>query len=197
MSDREREERANDQPLVSTIPGPWRALRRATIAGGPPIVPAVPVRAPLLPIAGAPRIVAAPVPPVFTPEEVETVRTLADHIVPSDATPGAADTATPQIVLAIVGDRPGEQVEAFKAGLAGVNAVARQMGGDTLPRLDREAAAAVVEHVATAPEFAPFWEFIRSLVVLTFYSLPEGYEPIGLPGPNIDEGGFPFPPPGS
>lgn len=200
MSDRERERRANDEPLVSDIPGPWRALRRATIAGGPAVAPAALARMRrLIPIAEVPAVTPriAPAPPAFTPEEADTVRTLADHIVPSDATPGAADTAAPEMVLAIVGDRPGDLVKELKDGLAGVNTVARQMAGDALPRLDRAAAAAVVEHVANAPEFRKFWDFIRSQVVLAFYSLPEGYEPIGLPGPNIDEGGFPFPPRGS
>jgi hypothetical protein len=142
---------------------------------------------------------ALPVPPVavaprFTPEEEATLRAIAGHIVPSDATPGAADTVAPQMVLDIISDRPADQIEGFKAGLAAVNAVARQMGGDVLARLDPAAAAAVIQHIANDPDFRLFWESTRSLIVLTFYSLPEGYEPIGLPGPNIDQGGFPFPP---
>lgn len=168
-----------DQPLTSHISGPWRALRRAILGDATPDI----------------RIASVRSLGVFSSEEEATVRTIADHIVPSDATPGAVDTTATQMVLGIIGDRPAEQIDAFKVGLVGVNAVAMQVGGDALYRLDRTTAALVIQQISTAPEFMRFWELLRSLIVLTFYALPEGYEPIGLSGPNIDQGGFPQPTP--
>ncbi|PTL82103.1 gluconate 2-dehydrogenase subunit 3 family protein [Vitiosangium sp. GDMCC 1.1324] len=127
----------------------------------------------------------------LTQMEYETVEAIAITLLPSDDTPGAADTPVVAMVLGIVKGTPPEQFELFRSALAFVNVLARNMHGDDLARLPPPQREEVVKAIPTVPELALFWQTLRTLIMLNFYSIPKVFRSIGLPGPNIDQGGLP------
>jgi hypothetical protein len=129
----------------------------------------------------------------LTQSDYETVDAIATTLLPSDDTPGAADTSVVAMVLGVLKSQPPEQLELFRAALAFVNELARSMYGDELARLPPPSREAFVELLATLPELGQFWHTLRTLLVLNFYSIPKVYRSIGLPGPSIDCGGLPIP----
>jgi hypothetical protein len=133
------------------------------------------------------------VPGAFSLEEHATIQTMVHCMLPSGEEPGAADTGVMDILMGVLGDQPAEQIAFFKSGLEHVNAMARSMFGNDLAMLPQASAGAVVTQVSTSPELTLFWYGLRNITMLCFYSIPEVYTSIGLPGPSIDEGGFEIP----
>lgn len=111
-------------------------------------------------------------------------------IVPSDSTPGAADTDSVAFVANSIEARGALAVTAFKQALAAIDDIALQLHGTAFAQLPLSARHEVVAIVAAMPALAVFWYGVRTLTVLHFYAQPAGYRPIGLPGPNIDRGGY-------
>lgn len=127
----------------------------------------------------------------LTQNDYETVEAIATTLLPSDDTPGAADTPVVAMVLGFLKAQPPEQLELFRAALGFVNQLARNLHGDELARLPAPQREAVLGLLPNIPELAQFWHTLRTLLVLNFYSIPKVYRSLGLPGPSIDQGGLP------
>lgn len=127
----------------------------------------------------------------LTPTETEILAAIVAAIVPTDSTPGAADTGSATFVVNSIVARGAAALMAFKQALAAVDGIALSLHGTAFARLPAGARREVVGIVAATPALAPVWFGVRTLTVLHFYAQPAGYGPIGLPGPNIDRGGYP------
>ncbi len=71
-----------------------------------------------------------------------------------------------------------------------INNISWSIYGVTVQNLDDQSLAEFIEMIARDENFIPFWGPFRSLIALNYYGLPSAYEAIGLPGPNLDTGGF-------
>ena len=127
----------------------------------------------------------------LTAAEMDILAAIVAAIVPSDSTPGAADTGSAAFVANSIAARGEAALMAFKQALAAVDGIALSLHGTAFAQLPAAARQEVVGIVAVTPALAPFWFGVRTLTVLHFYAQPAGYGPIGLPGPNIDHGGYP------
>jgi len=117
------------------------------------------------------------------------VDALAATLLPSDDTPGAADTPVVPMIIGILKGHP-EQLELFRSALARINGLARGTYGDELARLPPPSREALIGSLSARQEFHPFWPMFRTLLMLCFYSIPKVCRSIGLPGPSIDQGGL-------
>lgn len=127
----------------------------------------------------------------FSENERAIVTRLVEIIVPSDGLPGARETGTSGAVLFALGEQDARVLEGLRQAIGAVDAISIELFGQTFTALSDDAAEQVTGIVAEAPELAPFWSAVRTLTVLDFYAHEAGYEPLGLPGPSIDRGGFP------
>lgn len=125
-------------------------------------------------------------------ERITIVRRLSGAIIPEDQDPGAEQTPVAEMIAAVVASWPEERAAAFAGGLDAVDLLCQGVFGVSLAAADTAAVAALVEEIASSPIWAELWYGLRALVCLNFYALPEGYLPLGLPGPNIDHGGIPL-----
>lgn len=128
----------------------------------------------------------------FTGDEFKIIKSITSIIIPTDENPGANETGIAEYLLQVFQQQGTETVTAIKGALATINAQAQQFFAAAYNDLTQQQQAQLVEIIAKTPDYAPFWQPVRTLTVLRFYSLPEGYKPAGLPGPNVDRGGFPF-----
>lgn len=127
----------------------------------------------------------------FTDDEFKIIKSIASIIIPTDENPGANETGIAEYLLEVFQQQGPQTVEAAKAFLGIVNTQANQLFSAPYNGLNQAQKEKLVGIIATTPQFAPIWRQIRTLTVLRFYTLPEGYKPPGLPGPNVDRGGFP------
>jgi gluconate 2-dehydrogenase subunit 3-like protein len=125
-------------------------------------------------------------------ERITIVRRLAGAIIPEDQDLGAEQTPVAEMIAVVVGSWPEERAAAFAGGLDAVDLLCQGVFGLSIASADVAAVAALAEEIAGSPIWAEFWYGLRALVCLNFYALPEGYQPLGLPGPNIDLGGIPL-----
>jgi hypothetical protein len=128
---------------------------------------------------------------VFSPAEQAIVTRLVEVIIPTDELPGARETGTAGAVLFALGQQDPLVVEALHQAIAAVDALSMQLFGQAFVALPFTAADQVAGVLAATPELAPFWDSVRTLTVLDFYAQEVAYRPLGLPGPNLDRGGFP------
>jgi len=148
------------------------------------------VSAAFVPPSGADRAATGVATP-FDAAEIAILSSIVEAIVPTGATAGARETGSVQFVLATV-QRYGEAaIAGTRQALLTVDQIARAQFGRGFAMLSVYERDAIVGLIAIEPAFAVFWNTVRSLSVLHFYAQPEGYRPIGLPGPNIDRGGYP------
>ncbi|UXY17134.1 gluconate 2-dehydrogenase subunit 3 family protein [Chitiniphilus purpureus] len=135
--------------------------------------------------------------PAFTPAEVAVITRLVHLILPTDATAGAAQTGTAEAVVYTLSLKGPDTIAGLQQAIAVIDATAQQQYGQPYAQLPDDAAQAMTAAIAASEPLAPFWGAVRSLAVLHFYAQPAGYEPLGMPGPSIDRGGFPDGRPGS
>lgn len=128
---------------------------------------------------------------VFTEQERAIVTRLVEIIVPSDGLPGARETGTAGSVLFALSEQDALVLQGIRQAIAAVDQISVSFFGQPFVMLPNSAAEQVVQAIAGSTELAPFWSSVRTLTVLDFYAQKPGYEPLGLPGPNIDRGGFP------
>lgn len=128
----------------------------------------------------------------FTDDEFKIIKSIASIIIPTDINPGANETGVAEYLLQVFQQQGTQTVQAIKSVLEIINTQAKQLFFAPYNGLNQQQKEKLVGIIATTPQFAQFWRQIRTLTVLRFYSLPEGYKPAGLPGPNVDRGGFPF-----
>lgn len=128
----------------------------------------------------------------FDDTEIAILESIVESIVPTDETAGARETGSAEFVLASVRNNGEAAVAGTRQALSAVDQIARAQYGRGFATLGAPERDAIVGVIATEPWlFAVFWNTVRSLTVLHFYAQPEGYRPLGLPGPNIDRGGYP------
>jgi hypothetical protein len=125
-------------------------------------------------------------------EHIVIIRRFAGTIVPPDEDPGANDVPVAEMIAAVVASWPPEQAFAFQTGLELADQFALSLFGEPIATLPESLFAELVAAIAAAPEWAEFWQGLRSLVCLNFYALPQAYLPLGMPGPSIDSGGIPL-----
>jgi hypothetical protein len=95
------------------------------------------------------------------------------------------------MIIATAESWPEAKQASFQLGLELIDEYALTLLGAPVASLADALFRELVAAVAETPEWADFWIGVRSLVCLDFFALPEGYLPLGLPGPNIDTGGLP------
>jgi hypothetical protein len=127
----------------------------------------------------------------FTDDEFKIIKSIASIIIPTDGNPGANEAGIAEYLVEVFQQQGTKTIEAIKAFLGIVNTQANQLFSASYNGLSQPQKEKLVGIIATTPQFAPIWRQIRALTVLRFYTLPEGYKPPGLPGPNVDRGGFP------
>lgn len=179
-----------DQPM----PGRRNVLKAAlgagvTLAAGNSLWCSA-VSAALVPPSGADRAATGIATP-FDAAEIAILASIVEAIVPTGATAGARETGSVQFVLATVRRYGEAAIAGTRQALLAVDQIARAQFGRGFAMLGVYERDAIVGLIAIEPAFAVFWNTVRSLSVLHFYAQPEGYRPIGLPGPNIDRGGYP------
>jgi hypothetical protein len=129
----------------------------------------------------------------FSADEAQMLVRLAETIIPSDGTPGAKETGTGAFVVYSLQNEGKETVSGIKQALAALNQLALSQFGDHFKNLPQAAVDALAGVLSSEPAFSLFWDGVRSLTVFHHFAMPAGYRNIGLPGPNIDKGGFPHP----
>lgn len=129
----------------------------------------------------------------FTADEARMLVRLAETILPSDGTPGAKETGSGAFVVQSLQAEGVETVGAIQQALGALDGLAVANFGARFNSLPQAAVDALAGILAREPAFSPFWNGVRSLTVFHHYAMPAGYRSIGLPGPNIDRGGFPRP----
>lgn len=127
----------------------------------------------------------------FTEDEQAIISRLVEIMIPSDDTPGARETGSALFVIGSLQQRNASVFASIQQGLAAVDSISQQQFGQGFVMISDAEAEQIAGLVATHPQLTPLWSAIRSLAVFHFYAQPIAYEPLGMPGPNIDKGGFP------
>jgi hypothetical protein len=128
----------------------------------------------------AKAVAAAPQPfqtQFFTPHEFQTVRVLADLIIPRDERSGSAtDAGVPEFMDFTMNDRPDAQVE-MRGGLAWLDAESRERFGKAFVDAADAERTALLDDIAwpkkAKPEYSQgvaFFNFFRDLTASGFYS---------------------------
>lgn len=126
----------------------------------------------------------------FTSTHLAIAKALASGIVPTNESPGAGDLPVAEMIFFVAaGWSPAKQAQ-LSGALDLINRLSITLYNQESPQLDTETLNTFVAVIANSAELHSFWRPFRIMVVLNFYGLPEGYKPIGLPGPSIDKGGF-------
>ncbi|MFT4603545.1 MAG: gluconate 2-dehydrogenase gamma chain [Rhodothermales bacterium] len=128
-------------------------------------------------------------PRFFTPAEFETVRLLADIIIPADATSGNASSArVPEFIDFTAWDRETFQVP-LRGGLAWTDEACRRSYGSRFAECSIDARMDMVERLAwpksAADEDAPgvtFFTLMRDMTASGFYSSEIGMTDVGFRG---------------
>ncbi len=144
---------------------------------------------PLLPVLSHPH---AQQSSPLTDMDKSMLNLLSAHIIPSqNGNPGALEANSGNYVIAFIETQDATIIMAIQEALGAVNLISLSTFGKDFPTLSSENRNNVMETIAIAPALSEFWRLVRSLTVLHFYAQPIGYKHIGLPGPNIDKGGYP------
>lgn len=140
-----------------------------------------------------PAVAAPPVTSALTDAETAIVSALVEIIIPADRSPSAVQLGSTAFVIASLLGLASDGGAAVRQGLAGIDRVAQQTFGSNFCALGTAEKNRVVEYVANASDFTPLWLGLRRLTVMHYYAQPAAYRDLGLPGPNLDAGGFPTP----
>ncbi|VAW81432.1 hypothetical protein MNBD_GAMMA12-2822 [hydrothermal vent metagenome] len=128
----------------------------------------------------------------LTTSEKNIISLIVTEIIPTETgSPGAADTASAFYVIGFIETQSLAVVEAIQEALNAVNLISLSTFGTDFISLSPENRKVVVSVIATFPDLSEFWVLVRTLTVLHYYAQAVGYKDIGLPGPNIDRGGYP------
>ena len=110
----------------------------------------------------------------FTPQQQATVSSLADAILPATDTPGALDARVPEFVDHIVTEWATEpERQALLAGLADIDALARQAGGNlsALTSAQRTELLLTLDSQRNASRGAGYaWAQVKSLTVFGYFT---------------------------
>jgi hypothetical protein len=127
-------------------------------------------------------------PQFFTPEEYETVKRLAELIIPSDGTPGAREAGVSEFIdFMVASDR--DVQPRFRKGLAWLDAHARRDLGGPFAAAPEERQTELLGHLAYKDRHRPgeeegraFFGLVRDFTVMGFYTSRVGMEQLDYPG---------------
>ncbi len=128
-------------------------------------------------------------PKAFTPHEFQTLRKLADYIVPADEkSPGAVEAGAPDFIDLLASQNP-ELLAIYTGGMAWLDRyMEARHGADFLSAKPEEQVAALDriayrknDSVETAPGIR-FFDWARKMVVDAFYTSPIGVKDLGYLG---------------
>lgn len=142
----------------------------------------------IAPMARGSRVLATS--PFTDGEQLVLVR-MVNLMLPADGTAGAHDVATDTRVLFVLEQQGPDVIAGLKQAVAAVDGISQQVSGAGFAGASDAAAQQVMAIIASTPQMAQFWYTLRNIAVLDFYAQPAAYQPLGLPGPNIDAGGYP------
>ena len=133
-------------------------------------------------------------PTFFTAHEAETVRTLANLILPADARgPSAAETGTVELIDWVMTDEllgdPTNRQTLMRGGLAWLDGEARDLGAESFAEASDEQQRQVLDRIAYPSTAAPedeagvsFFSLLRNYVATGYFSSPEGIADVGYLG---------------
>jgi len=136
----------------------------------------------------------------FTEDEFETVRTLADLILPADERSGSAsDLKVPEFIDFMAGDME-DLRKPIRDGLAWLDAHARSRFGSRFTSLTKEQQTSILDEIAYPDDAAPevgagvaFFSLMRDLTASGFWTTREGMDDLGYVG-NVAVARFEGPP---
>ena len=128
-------------------------------------------------------------PTFFTPQEWETVKVLADLIIPRDERSGSAtDAGVPEFMDFMMGDRPDGQVP-MRGGLAWLDNEAYERSGKTFLTSTEAERTAILDDIAWPKKAKPemsqgvaFFNMFRDLTASGFWSSKIGVADLGYQG---------------
>lgn len=127
----------------------------------------------------------------FTHQQFLVIKGLADGIFPpAPDSPAASDLPVAEMFVNIAQSWETEVFEATANALDIINTISMSSFGLPIQDLDWQLLEILTGIVANSTDLRPFWAPFRLLIAINYYALPPAYEAIGLPGPNIDKGGF-------
>ncbi len=129
---------------------------------------------------------------LLTTPEKNIINLITAEIIPTQsASPGATETGSASYVIAFIQTQSLAVIEAIQEALNAVNLISLSTFGLDFISLAPANRNVVVNVISTFPDLSEFWSLVRTLTVLHYYSQEAGYNDIGMPGPNIDKGGYP------
>ena len=128
-------------------------------------------------------------PQFFTSDEFETLRTLADLILPADERSGSAsDLKVPEFIDFMAGDME-DLRKPIRDGLAWLDAHARSRFGGRFTSLTEEQQTSILDEIAYPDDAAPeveagvaFFGLIRDLTASGYWTTREGVDDLGYVG---------------
>lgn len=127
-------------------------------------------------------------PQFFTPEEYATVERLTELIIPSDGTPGAREAGVSEFVDFMTASDPGAQYQ-FRYGLTWLDAHSEKLHGKPFRDLEAADQSDILKHLSYKDQYRDgedegrqFFQSIRELTVMGFYTSRIGLEELDFPG---------------
>jgi gluconate 2-dehydrogenase gamma chain len=121
--------------------------------------------------------VAAYKPKFFSSEQLQTVRLLADLIIPRTDTPGAADAGVHNLIDSDTSRKPAVQ-QLWKEALAWFDAESQRRHGQPFAKASQEQQTAILTGASASPTAAGFPHFalLKSATVDTYYATRQGLQ---------------------
>lgn len=124
--------------------------------------------------------------------QIDIIRSITGIIIPKDKNPGAKEAGIAEYIAQTLQFQRSEAIQQTKQVLDLIDLRAKKLFGKPYNQLSDANKNLMVDWLSSDRQMTPFWTKLRTMTVLRFYSLPLGYEPLGLPGPTIDQGGIPI-----
>ncbi|NEO47695.1 MAG: gluconate 2-dehydrogenase subunit 3 family protein [Moorea sp. SIO4A3] len=123
-------------------------------------------------------------------DQIDIIRSITSIMIPTDENPGAKEAGIAEYIAQVLQFQGTEAIQKTQHVLGFIDLRSMNLFGKPYNRLSEKKQKQIVDWLASDRKLAPFWTQLRTLTVLRFYSLPMGYQPLGLPGPSIDRGGI-------
>ena len=121
-------------------------------------------------------------PQFFTPTEYATIDQLSELIIPADGSPGAREAGVAEFIDFMTATNTTIQ-QPFRAGLASLNAAAKQKHGNAFVSLPEDQQTVLLRSFAAGPQEArAFFKLIRRYTVMGYYTSRVGLQELDYPG---------------